>query len=222
MSVGGPGMLGAIQKGLEALYRIDTQLEIADFLLPRECLEELRTARQPPEQLLLREHPGGLDLALYLEEGLLRTLERHDPRRGVDERNLSPLLLVLEGVSHFIYAVDRARKQRSISALELELQAEVDKYVSLVLLTWDLGERAPASLPIDLIPRLFHQVAYPPDLSAEERDRYAEANATAERYACQLERRYLRARALSGFLQDVRRFWRLSYTDKLSHIGSGA
>ncbi|MDW8284351.1 MAG: hypothetical protein RMK29_21815 [Myxococcales bacterium] len=210
-----PGPLVAIQRGLESLYRIETHVDISDFLLTAEQQAQLSPNRRPPEQLLLHEHADGLDLALYLEASLLRTLTQHDPREGINGRNLPALLLVIEGVSHFVYAVDRARNRRSLSALELELQAEVDKYVVLVLLLWKQGA------PGELIDLLFRQVAYRPDLSPEERTRYAAANAAALCYAEALHRRYLRAQALLGFLTDVRRFWRLSLSGKLSHINIG-
>lgn len=202
--------LSAIQLGLESLYRVETRLNIRDFLLTQEQRAALAPDRCPGEQLLLREHEEGVDLALYLEAEALHTLREHDPRRGVSERNLRQLLLVLEGVSHFIYAVDRARSQRTVSALELELQAEVDKYVTLVLLTWDVGP--------DLIDLLFHRVVYHEDLSAEERERYMAANAWAARYARRLSDRYVKRRSLGALLTEVRRFWRLSCAGKLSHI----
>jgi hypothetical protein len=210
-----PAPLLAIQRGLESLYRVETHLDVHDFLLTGEQRAGLFSGRRPGEQLLLCEHEDGLDLALYLESEALETLARHDPRDGLTERNLQPLLLVLEGVSHFIYTVDRARRQRSVSALELELQAEVDKFVALVLLTC---ETRSLERGIELIDLLYHRVAYHADLSAEERQRYRAANAAAAAYARGLHRTYLRHRALGGFLADVRRFWRLSCAGKLSHI----
>ena len=104
-----------------------------------------------------------------------------------------------------------------MSVLELELQAEVDKYVVLVMLLWEEGA-PPMARPVALTDLLFRQIAYRADLSGEEMERYTTANAAAHRYALSLQRRYLRHRALPLFLSDVRRFWRLSLTGKLSHI----
>lgn len=215
---GRPTPLRAIQRGLESLYRIETHLDVSDFLLTSEQRADLYPGRRPEEQLLLREHADGLDLALYLEASLLKTLSRHDPREGVDERNLEALLLVLEGVSHFVYTVDRARSNRCLSALELELQAEVDKYVVLLVLLWERG--AQADLGQALIDLLFRRVAYRHDLSPAERERYAAANAFGRSYALALRRRYVRTGALPGLLSDVRRFWRLSFAGKMTHINA--
>lgn len=249
----------AIQRGLEALYRVETQLDVRDFLVTSAQRDALvpSAARRPREQLLVHHspkarsspppqppqspHPGDEDveLALYLDEDALATLRRHDPREGLSEDNLAPLLLALEGISHFIYTAVRAHAGRPVSALELELQAEVDKYVSLLLLLWSppparttaRAHHRGEDLPAWLIRRLFHQVVFDPALSGEERDRYREANHAAARYAAVLRRRYPphapsprgprdapSASDALGLLQDVRRFWRFSCAEKLSHI----
>ena len=44
---------------------------------------------------------------------------------------LDALCQIIEGVSHFVYVVERARVGREATQLELELQAEVDKWVVL-------------------------------------------------------------------------------------------
>ena len=57
---------------------------------------------------------------------------------------LQDFLLAVEGVSHFVYLVHRARQERPVSAVELELQAEVDKYLVALLVTWNqTGEPPP-------------------------------------------------------------------------------
>ena len=54
------------------------------------------------------------------------------------EERLPEYLLAVEGVSHFVYVMVRARAERPFSGLELELQAEVDKYL-LSLPMWNFG-----------------------------------------------------------------------------------
>ena len=39
--------------------------------------------------------------------------------------------LALEGVSHFLYLIWNASFDRSVTLLEMELQAEIDKFVML-------------------------------------------------------------------------------------------
>ena len=66
-----------------------------------------------------------------------------------------------------------------VTQLELELQAEVDKYVTCLLDNRARG-RCVASSSRD---RLFGDARYEPDLDGDERDRYRAANDNAHRYA---------------------------------------
>ncbi|MGN6108854.1 MAG: hypothetical protein ACTHU0_27355 [Kofleriaceae bacterium] len=170
--------LARMQRGLEALYRVDTGVEIADFVIGAELRDELAPARRPREQLLVCEDGEQMSLALFVDPRALANLHAHDPSTRLDERNLGDFLLAIEGVSHFIYAVCCARAERPVSQLELELQAEVDKYVTCLL----TGDPDPGVSSV-FRRRLFGEVEYEPDLDRDEHERYRAANDNAHRYA---------------------------------------
>ncbi len=67
------------------------------------------------------------------------------PELGDDGR-LDPLCQIIEGVSHFVYLTERAQAEQSTTHLELEIQAEVDKYVVLAASVRDLDARSSAQL----------------------------------------------------------------------------
>ena len=92
-----------------------------------------RPHRKPREQLLVCEEGGEMALALFIHPAVLQNLATHDPGHRLGEHNLGDFLLAVEGVSHFIYAAICARAERPVTQLELELQAEVDKYVTCLL-----------------------------------------------------------------------------------------
>src|SRR5690606_27349228 len=94
--------------------------------------------------------------------------------------------------------------------LELELQAEVDKYVTCLLTAPGAAGDAVARSAA-LRRRLFEEFTWEDDLDAEERDRYRVANDQAARYAHGLERRFVAERRLA----ELRRFWRLPLDRKL-------
>ena len=71
---------------------------------------------------------------------MLERLTAHCPMRALDESNLADYCTALEGVSHFHYVTWSAGCARNVSLLELELQAEVDKYASALSLL--LAQRA--------------------------------------------------------------------------------
>lgn len=207
--------LARLQRGLERMYRIDTALEIGDFVLDAAARARVAPARMPREQLLLAEVNGELELGLFVDQAALDNLARHDPTERLHDGNLDDFLLAIEGVSHFVYVAWRARSGQSVSVLELELQAEVDKYVTC-LLTTDSGQS-------DLLRRrLFEQVSFHEDLDDEERERYQAANSNAHRYSASLERRYVHGRRIAEMLRELRRFYRMSLRAKLDLIASAA
>ena len=203
-------MLQKLQRGLEKLYRIQTDTCVSDFLIDAGTREQLGVARSPREQLLVTEDGDGLAVGLFVDDAALSNLERHDPGRRLDDRNLGDFLLAIEGVSHFVYLTWRATHDARVSALELELQAEVDKYVTC-LLCGDGG----ASRSADLRRRLFDDIVFEDDLDHEERDRYRVANANVYRYSASLERRYVRTARITAMLDELRRFYRMPLDGKL-------
>jgi hypothetical protein len=209
-------VLSRLQLGLEALYRVRTNLEVDAFVIDDEQRRRVGVARAPREQLLVREEDGELGLALFVDGAALANLERNDPNHRLDDANFTDFCVALEGVSHFVYLALRAAGHRAVSALELELQAEVDKFVCCLLLQ---GRRAD---PLGLQRRLYHDVTFADDLDAAERDRYRVANAEASRYVGGLERRFTRRDRLTDMLDELRRFYRMGLDDKRGLIARHA
>ena len=197
--------LSRLQRGLETMYRVETGVAVDDFVIDETARDELAPARAPREQLLVAEEDGELSIALYLDD------------RARTPKNLGDFLLAIEGVSHFVYAIVCAHGGRAVSALELELQAEVDKYVTCTLVS---GADPGASR--DWRQRLFHDFAWEPDLDADEAARYRAANENARAYAGSLERRFVRAQRVPHMLEELRRFYRLGLAGKLAHIARAA
>src|SRR5262249_9779333 len=99
-----------VQRRIERFYGLEAGPDIGDFL------HDARDGER--EALVVRECADGLELSL--------TLPALSERPSLDER-----MQLVEGVSHFVYLVERARIGLPATVLELELQAEVDKFVLL-------------------------------------------------------------------------------------------
>ena len=207
------GILRRLQLGLEALYRVETRLEVEAFMIDEEQRRRAGVARAPREQLLVRHEDGQLEVGLFVDRAALENLERNDPARRLDDANFGDFCLAVEGVSHFVYLVLAAGGHRQVSALELELQAEVDKFVCCLLVQ---------GKDDDLRRRLYGDVRFCDDLDADERDRYRTANGEAERYAQVLERRFVREDHLVGMLAELRLFYRMGLDAKLARISRAA
>ena len=202
--------LARMQRGLETLYRVETGVEVGHFVCSAEFRDELTPSRKAREQLLVVEQDGEMNLALFIEPAVIARLDGHG-------HDLQDMLLAVEGVSHFIYTVWCARHERPLSQLELELQAEVDKYVTC-LLQMDADPGASAELRW----RLFESSVYEDDLDEEEQHRYRAANDNAARYASYLEDTFVARRRIPEMLGELRRFYRQSLAAKLSTIARAA
>ena len=208
--------LARMQRGLETLYRVHTGVEVGDFMIGEAARDELAPQRRPREQLLVVEDTGEMALALFIHPAVLANLQRHDPSR-LGDHNLGDFLLAIEGVSHFIYAIQCARADRPVTQLELELQAEVDKYVTCLLQTETHAATSEA-----LRQRLFGECAYEDDLDGDERERYRVANDNAHRYAAWLEETFVARGRIPEMLGELRRFYRQGLAGKLGTIARAA
>jgi hypothetical protein len=222
--------LARVQGGLETLYRVHTGLAVDDFVIDEPTRDAVAPTRRPKEQLLVCEDEGEMALALFIAPIVLANLAQHDPGRRLGDHNLGDFLLAVEGVSHFIYAIHCARADRPVTQLELELQAEVDKYVTCLLtpsVTAQSGDRGHwygygLAQSTALRHRLFGDAEYEPDLDHDERDRYRAANDNAHRYATWLEETFVAPRRIPEMLAELRGFYRLSMAAKLEKIAREA
>jgi hypothetical protein len=185
-----------IQRGLEALYRLDRAADVDAFVTHAHDGQR--------EALLVRESEDGLELQLRIPRLGERTFD-------VEGASLDPLCQIIEGVSHFVYLADRASLEREATQLELELQAEVDKYVILASAVEGFDERASRRLR----ERLYDDVSFVHAKDTIEGERYRMANGCARRFTRRLEREYV-MRARFGELQgELRRFFHMGQGEKL-------
>jgi hypothetical protein len=214
-------LLRELQALLGRIYDLDFAHDVCDFLITdRADLARWHDASAmsgTPEALLVEEHDGGLDLALYLDAGLLARLATSAPMTRLDDDNLEDFCTALEGVSHFACVTWSAARGREISVLGLEMQAEVDKYAATVLLA---GAQRGGGLAHGLHARLFEQVRFREELAADARRVYEAANRYAARFCRRLEDRFLRRRQVrvDRMLGELRQFYRLAETAKLRVI----
>lgn len=202
-------MLARLQRGLEELYRLDSGACVDDFVIDEQTRDRVVATRRPREQLLVSEDGGELSVALFVDRAALDNLATHDPSRTLGDHNFGDFLLAIEGVSHFVYTMACARADRPVSQLELELQAEVDKYVTCLLVS-EL-EASPV-----LRRRLFGDCEYDGDLDRDEFERYRAANDNAMRYSAYLESTFVAPRRIPEMLAELRRFYREGLAAKLT------
>jgi len=218
-----PDLLRAMQGQLEWLYDTGLEQNVGDYLVTdRKVLAALTagsTVRSSDEQLIVVEGEGEVDVALFVDHGVLMRLAAADPSEHLSRENLADFWTVLEGVSHFHYLAWNAGFDKSVTLLELEMQAEVDKYFSTRLLLRDLPG---STLGKPLLARLFDDPSLDPLLAPEERDRYQAAAGLASRYCATLESRFPAMAFTRDLMRELRTFYRLPQTAKISRIRAHA
>jgi hypothetical protein len=214
-------LLRRMQTMLAQLYDAPVYEDVQDFVVSdRQRLCEVvgeQGEHAVDEHVFVVEEEQGVRLGLFIDREVLARLAQRDPLEALDEENLPDYCTALEGVSHFHYLVWSLARGRNVSLLELELQAEVDKYATAVaLLTRQQSGRFPGALHA----RLFHAVSFLPQLDEISRNRYQEANRHAARFCRSLEERFLRTRCQRPelWLGELRRFFRRGHQEKIRQL----
>ncbi len=208
---------------LSRLYDVNLDYDVYDFLVTdRRALAGVtphNDRRAPDEELLLAETTEGAGVALYIDPCVLRRLEQADPLGALTEGNLADYCTALEGVSHFVYSTWRLECDAPVSLLELETQAEVDKYAATVFL---VADQQGGGYPAQVHPRLFDRVDFDARLEPEQYDRYRTAHRCAANYCRRLESRFVsRGKAqVEALVRELRKFYRLGSTAKLRYAQS--
>jgi len=203
---------------LQKLYGFDVGYDVGDFLITDAALARYlggEAIAGIPENLLIRQDGETLDISLYLNRELVELLEQENPFQLLHANNISEFCLALEGVSHFLYLAWNAASDRSITLLELEMQAEVDKYAMLALL---LKTQRKDSLPGWLRDWLFDDVSFRPAPGSAEHERYRHANHFARRFCRHLERRFRWRWNGLDLVAELRAFYRLGQQQKIAFI----
>ena len=167
------------------------------------------------ERLLVAQCGEEVGVSLFVHRDVLERLAADSPSEALHDGNLPDFLTALEGVSHFVYLTWNAHHRRSVSLLELEMQAEVDKWIASALL---LGAQRRGRIPKRLRRVLFDDARVEDGLDEEHAARYRHASFYAGKYCSGLEARFLRAGALTPLLRELRRFYRLGGRAKMHRI----
>lgn len=219
-------LLSRLQHLLGGIYDVRIAHDVYDFLVTdRGRLPAAARTGVADEELIVAQPADGSDevvMSLYLDPGLLERLAREDPLRRLHAGNLADCWTALEGVSHFLYLAWNANHDRRVSLLELEMQAEVDKYV---VSYWLLRRQFPQRFPAELRRMLFERTRIDPRLTRARAGMYREASRYAEKFCGRLEQSLARARGGAAaergegaVLAELRRFYRLTHARKRAHI----
>jgi hypothetical protein len=213
--------LNILQQMLEGLYQLEVDHSVEDFVITdpeiARRLDDSLSPRENREKLLVSQEGDEVHLALYLDGDIVDRLADDCPLDELHRDNFEAFLLALEGVSHFLYVSWNASFDRAVTLLELEMQAEVDKYVMASSL-FQQQQKAGSSRRVWRC--LFESPSFDESLDGEQRARYEDASHYAGRFCFNLENSYVSRRREREMVAELRKFYRLTQAGKISHINS--
>ena len=218
-------LLTRLQSLISGIYDVSIAHDVYDFLVTdRGRLPAAAPTSESDEELFVSHSAGEggeVGVSLYLDPALLERLNVADPLVRLHDGNVADYWTALEGVSHFLYLAWNAGHDRPVSLLELEMQAEIDKYISSY---WLMREQFPGRFPAELLNVLFERTRIDSRLARGRESLYREATHYAQKFCRRLEQslRVARGESDGEVLAELRRFYRLTNLRKLAHIERSA
>jgi len=219
-------LFSQIQALLERTYA-QVGINLEDCIIDRARSAQLSklagaSARELSElaRTFLRYAGDQLYVGIYYSRWLIDQLERHDPRAGLGDHNIRSLIVFVEEINHALHAALQFKNgQREIGsedfARDLELQAQVDTYLVLLLFVafFRKTQRVSRADRRWLRFHLFARQRPETFRDVNLRGRYLETCELAASYTQFLD-------TLNGMrrLEEIRKFRSLDYGAKKAHV----
>lgn len=202
--------LQRLQRGLERFYGLEQAPGVEDFVQ--------LGSRNSREALLVRDSGDELYVAVMFPVDQVP----EEPLRASDDWTQ-----LIEAVSHFLFLAERARVELPTTQLELELQAEIDKFVVLLPTLGPArfanakgGSRSRSTLAVhalrELHRYLYDDVTFLHAAESSQGQRYRLANQLAAHYVDRL----LDSGKPEHWQKRLRAFYRAGQTEKISLVMS--
>lgn len=219
-------LFSEIQRLFERTYAT-VGVNLEDCLIDRQRCGQLSrlagaSARELSEmaRTFLRTAGNELYIGIYYSGWLIQQLEKNDPRSGLSNANIQSLIAFVEEINHALHA--SLQFQRGVRQFDeegfirnLELQAQVDTYLVLLMFTafFRKSQKVSRSDRRWLRFHLFASKNPGAYHDANLRGRYLETTELAASYTLYLD-------SLNGLrrIEEIRRFHRLDYDAKKSHV----
>lgn len=203
-----------LQQQLQHRYDVAVPYNVNEFFCNDtqtivNCLGRLPASE---EMLLIHEDGDNLDITLFIDQTVMTLIDQTDSSLSSINRHFNEICIAIEGVSHFVYLTWNAGYNKPVKLLEMEIQAEVDKFIVTS------ANRFSQSEITTLQARLFSNVSYRANLPAEERKRYQQANQMAGHYCSWLARSFTLNQSDKTLHAELARFYRMNGSAKIAHI----
>lgn len=208
-----------IDRALKSFYRLENSFPAEMFLVGQKTLapKGIGSALGSGALLILEQPSAGepfLELGIYFDKSVKSELSEFEkwPRAEWTCSQTLAFSVAAEEVSHFNYLVERARQDRPVTELEMELQGEVDRFV-LAFLAERHQRKAPSFE--ELFAKYFENFRWDARLDATKRSRYEDAHRMAKSLVMRLRPAFKNHRRWPELVSELRRFYRASHSEKV-------
>lgn len=223
-------ILHELQGKLETQYDLVIPYEVDAFVshdievaktLAKATNQDCQDAQQPGiEVVFIRQDECNMEFTLYLDNNLMQSFNQPNnlgdfvsgSNQGEEHPTLDDICTIVEGVSHAVCLLWHAHNDRQLRPVDLELQAEIDKYLLL------LGTNQTLTQHRRVHKQLFSQCELTTTPGTALYERYRTANNLAARYCGWLSDTFFAALDKNGLDTELARFYRLSGHAKFDHI----
>lgn len=218
-------LMAQVQNLTEYTYRQKTGVNFENFIIGYRRFRALSSQARfgdllsDAARVFFRVDDQRLFLAIYFDPALIRILERHDPRLGLNENNIRAFMLFVEEINHAVHGAlkfmeGKANVRDEDFVRDLELQARVDVYLLLKYFVACFNR----SRQLERLDRMWlrHHVFeresfdYDADTVAS---RYREANELGEKFS-----RFLEGLPIEERADELARFRERDYGSKKRYI----
>lgn len=209
-------LLHGIEQQIAAYYGFELQTHATEHLISlNELASEQRAALEATTNLdragiLCDAGEGEMFVGIYFSDMLKKGLSELPEPHIWDVSHLDAFLVAIEELSHFHLIINRALNLRQVNILELECQAEVDKFIIGALNLYHHQDQAQ-------LKHLFHLLFDNCSFHSDHSELYRTANGFAGRFVQRILQHGESRRQMlfDGEIIDLaRKFYRLSWQDK--------
>lgn len=132
-------LLNLIKNSIEKLYKIDSGIkDMSALLISEQTHEDLESGllgqvKFDDDAKIYYEIDGSdINVALYFSPDFKERYQQHNPLRIMSGESLTVFRTIIEEVDHCVMLGYSSEQGKPFSKLELELQANIDKYIMMM------------------------------------------------------------------------------------------
>ncbi len=196
-------MIHLLQKKLEEIYRLETCPAADQYVLSPKQFKRFAKSSDNP-QVIYVDEGSDASMGIYLGKRIFKKIQNK-----VKIFSFQDFCVMAEEISHFIYLIWSKSNEKKITLLDLEIQAEVDKF----LLASNFFQSQET-----VFQKMFQTFMFRKNLLKDEENRYIEATRLGKKLAINLRSKKI---PLSEKIHWLRFFYRQNPSSRISMIEKG-